>query len=132
MMGQGVSKTQSIEDFLATLDPPTRKAVDALRAVVLGAAPGLTEEIKWNAPSFAHEGQDRVTLGLERKGGFRIVLHRGAKPIDAGSFTFADDAKLAKWPAPDRGVITLKDQADIDAKGEAIAALIGRWVAATR
>ena len=121
----------SLETYLATLDPIVRADVDALRALVRDGDPGLTEEIKWNAPSFAHKGQDRVTLGLNPRGGYRIVLHRGAKPLDAGGFVFADEARLAKWPAPDRGVITLKDQAEIDAKGAAITALIARWVEAT-
>ncbi|WP_419317828.1 DUF1801 domain-containing protein [Caulobacter sp. ErkDOM-E] len=127
-----MAKAQSVETYLAALDPPSRLAVDALRHLVVTAHPGLTEEIKWNAPSFAHDGQDRVTLGLDRKGGYRIVLHRGAKPLDASDFCFADDDKLAKWPAPDRGVVTLKDLAEINAGGAAISRLIARWVEATR
>jgi hypothetical protein len=122
----------SIETYRAALDPTTRAAIDALRSLVLSAAPDLTEEIKWNAPSFADDGQDRVTLGLNPKGGYRIVLHRGAKPLDASGFRFSDEAKLAKWPAPDRGVITLKDQAEIETKSAAITALVGRWIEATR
>ena len=127
-----MAKAQSVETYLATLQSPTRLAVDALRHLVVTAHPGLTEEIKWNAPSFAHDGQDRVTLGLNPKGGYRIVLHRGAKPLDASNFRFADDDKLAKWPAPDRGVITLKDQAEINARAADLSRLIARWVEATR
>ncbi len=122
----------SIETYLAALDPTKRVAVDALRALVLAAYPGLIEEIKWNAPSFAHEGQDRVTLGLNPKGGYRIVLHRGAKPQATSGFHFADVDKLARWPAPDRGVVTLKDLAEINARSAAISQIIGRWVEATR
>jgi Domain of unknown function (DU1801) len=125
-------KPMSVEDYLAAQEPSVRKAIDALRAIVLSAHPGLIEEIKWNAPSFAHDGQDRVTLGLDPKGGYRIVLHRGAKPLDTAGFHFVDDAKLAKWPAPDRGVITLKDLAEIEARREAISGLIARWIEATR
>ena len=125
-------KPISVEDYLATLDPSVRSDVDALRAIVLSAHPGLTEEIKWNAPSFAHDGQDRVTLGLDGKGGYRIVLHRGAKPLDTAGFHFDDEAKLAKWPAPDRGVIALRDRTAIDARGAAISQMIARWVEATR
>lgn len=125
-------KPISVEDYLATLAPPVRSDVDALRAIVLGAHPGLTEEIKWNAPSFADDGQDRVTLGLDGKGGYRIVLHRGAKPLDTAGFHFDDEAKLAKWPAPDRGVIVLRDRTVIDARASDLSRLIARWVEATR
>ncbi len=125
-------KPISVEDYLATLAPPVRSDVDALRAIVLGAHPGLTEEIKWNAPSFADDGQDRVTLGLDGKGGYRIVLHRGAKPLDTAGFHFDDEAKLAKWPAPDRGVIVLRDRTVIDARASDLSRLIARWIEATR
>jgi hypothetical protein len=99
---------------------------------VLAGCSDLTEEIKWNAPSFAYEGRDRVTLGLDRKGGYRIVLHRGAKVLDADGFSFIDDTGLASWPAPDRGVIALKDRARIDSASGDITRLISRWIAATR
>lgn len=125
-------KPISVEDYLATLAPPVRSDVDALRAVVLSGHPGLTEEIKWNAPSFADDGQDRVTLGLDGKGGYRIVLHRGAKPLDTAGFHFDDEAKLAKWPAPDRGVIVLRDRTVIDARASDLSRLIARWIEATR
>lgn len=125
-------RSVSVEDYLAILDPPVRADIDALRDLVLSAHPGLTEEIKWNAPSFADGDQDRVTLGLDRKGGYRIVLHRGAKPQDAGGFHFADEARLAKWPAPDRGVVSLKGQVEIDAKRPDLIPLIARWIVATR
>ena len=122
----------SVEAYLAALDPAVRADVDRLRALVSAADPDLTEEIKWNAPSFAHEGQDRVTLGLDRKGGYRIVLHRGAKVLEGDGFSFVDDTGLATWPAPDRGVIALKDRARIDSASAGITRLIGRWIAATR
>lgn len=125
-------KAISVEAYLAALDPLVRADVEALRAVVLGAHPGLSGEIKWNAPSFAHDGEDRVTLGLDGKGGYRIVLHRGAKPLDTAGFRFDDEARLAKWPAPDRGVVALRDRAEIEARAADLAGLIGRWVEATR
>ncbi|WP_425997680.1 DUF1801 domain-containing protein [Caulobacter sp. DWR1-3-2b1] len=125
-------KFVSVEDYLAALEPSVRADIDALRAVVLGAHPGLTEEIKWNAPSFAHDGEDRVTLGFDRKGGYRIVLHRGAKPLDAAGFHFDDEAKLAVWPAPDRGLIALRDRAAIEAEAAEVGRLIGRWIEAAR
>lgn len=122
----------AVETYLAALDPAVRADVDRLRALVLQGCPALSEEIKWNAPSFAHAGQDRVTLGLDRKGGYRIVLHRGAKVADTAGFRFVDDTGLATWPAPDRGVVALRDRARIESAGPAITRLIGRWIDATR
>jgi hypothetical protein len=124
-------KSPSVEEYRAALDAPTRDALDALRHIVTEAAPDLTEEIKWNAPSFAHKGRDRVTLGIEPRGGYRIVLHRGAKAENTAGFRFDDPDKIATWPARDRGVVRLRDAAEIEGKAAALTDLIARWIAAT-
>lgn len=82
-------------------------------------------------PSFAVGDDDRLTLGIERKGGIRLVLHRGARPKDAAGFAFNDSAELAKWPSADRGIATFKDIAAIDAQREALIDLCRRWIAAS-
>lgn len=120
-----------IETYLAGLKPADRAAVDALRAIVIAAAPGLVERIKWNAPSFAVGDENRITLGIERKSGVRVVLHRGAAKRKVTDLRFVDEGKLAKWPAPDRGVATFADAAEIEAKRDALHGLFARWIAAT-
>lgn len=124
--------TDSVAAWLNASDPATRGLVERLRALALAAAPDVIEQIKWNAPSFCVDGDDRITLGLERKGGVRAVLHRGAKAQDATGFAFADPDKLATWPAADRGVLTFADEAVLEAKEEAVAELFRRWLEATR
>ena len=121
----------AVDAFREGLDPSIRAMIDALRAIVAGACPSLTERIKWNAPSFALDDDDRITLGVERKGGVRIVLHRGARLKDASAFHFEDLGRLAKWPAPDRGVIQFKDFAAIEAQRAALTDLCHRWIEAT-
>lgn len=108
--------------------PPARSGLERLRRLVADASADLVEEIKWNAPSYTHKGMDRVTLGLERNGGFRLVLHRGAKPKDTSGFTFKDTSGLARWPSADRGVVRLKDEGEIDEKADALRRLISDWV----
>jgi hypothetical protein len=121
----------AVAGFIATLDGDERAIVGRLRALALAARPGVTEHIKWNAPSFCVDGDDRVTLGIERKGGVRAVLHRGAKVKDATGFAFADADKLATWPSADRGVLTFKTEADLVAVEPKVADLFARWLAAT-
>lgn len=122
------STAASVDDFIAALDPGRRATVEQLRQLVLAAAPGVTEHIKWNAPSFCLDGDDRVTLGLERDGSIRVVLHRGAKVKDAAGFVFADPHAQAKWPAKDRGVVNVVDAADLDARRAALVDLVTRWL----
>ena len=119
----------SIEAFRAGLDPETLRTVDRLRTIIAAAHPGLVERIKWNAPSFALGDDDLVTLGLERRGGIRLVLHRGAKPKDPAGFAFDDPAGLARWPEVDRGVMVFQDLAAVEASAEAVGDLCARWVA---
>ena len=121
----------AVEAYRAGLEPATREAVDALRALAAEAHPGLTETIKWNAPNFAVDGEDRITLGVAPKGGVRAVLHRGAQASVTSGFAFADPERLAKWPAADRGVIQFKSKAEMEARREALSDLFARWLAAT-
>lgn len=83
-----------------------------------------------DSPNFAHRGEDRITLNLAPKGGLRLILHRGAKVKNSAGFVFDDPAGLARWPAPDRGVISFRDAAEMEAKADALADLVRRWVAA--
>ena len=121
----------ALDSFRAGLDPQARATVDALRATVASAHPELVEDFKWNAPSFRHGEDHKVTLGIERKGGVRLVLHRGAKPKDASDFRFRDDEGLFKWLAPDRGVAVFGDADEVEAKRAALQALVARWITET-
>ena len=125
-MGNGV------ETWLDSLSPETRAMIDRLRAIVREAAPGLVETIKWNAPSYADGDEDRVTLGVERKGGVRVVLHRGAVVKGITAFVFDDPESLARWPSPDRGVATFGDLAAVDASAAVLEQLVRRWITANR
>lgn len=122
----------AVQSWLATLAPESRQTVEALRAVVTGAAPELVEEIKWNAPSFRDGAVHKVTLGIERKGGVRIVLHRGVAKQDLAGWSFDDPDRLATWAAPDRGVMRFSTEAEVEAHRDSLEQLIVRWIAATR
>ena len=117
--------------YRAGLTPDTLAAMDALRSIIVEAHPGLSERIKWSAPSFAIADDDRITLGVERKGGVRAVLHRGAKSKEPSSFRFEDPEGLATWPASDRGVLTFADADAVTARRDALRELFARWLAAT-
>ncbi|WP_420478466.1 DUF1801 domain-containing protein [Brevundimonas sp. FT23028] len=121
-----------VETWLDALSPENRTLIDRLRDLVTAAAPDLTETIKWNAPSFADGDQDRVTLGIERKGGARLVLHRGAAVRAPSGFAVEDPERLAKWPSSDRGVATFADLSAVEAKAADLEDLIHRWIAANR
>lgn len=121
----------SVDAFREGLDAESLAMIDALRSIVSSSCADLIEQIKWNAPSFGTCDADLITLGIERKGGVRLVLHRGAKPKQADGFHFDDVDGLAKWPASDRGVLTFRTLGDIQAKRDALSDLCRRWAEAT-
>lgn len=118
-----------VSAWLAAQEPETREAIQSLRDIVLAVDAPWIETVKWNAPSFAIGGEDRVTLGIERRGGWRVVLHRGAAVRNDG-FHFPDPDRLARWPSPDRGVICFGARAEIEAAAPRLADMVRRWIAA--
>lgn len=102
-----------------------------LRQLVLDAVPGIGERIKWNAPSFGPADDDRVTMRLQPRDCFQLVLHRGVAVKDASTFSFDDPAGLVVWQSRDRGVVTLSGLSDVEARRDALSDLVRRWIAAT-
>jgi hypothetical protein len=105
--------------------------IDTARAAILAADSGITETEKWNAPNFVYDGIDRVTMRVPPKGGLQLIFHRGAKVRDdVAEFVFADPTGRLTWPARDRGILTLSDEADATASAAQITELVRLWIAA--
>jgi len=121
----------AVAQFLQTWDHPLKAEVEQLRAIILGADPGITEQIKWKAPSFCYRGDDRVTMRLHPKGGVQLIFHRGVKVKDSTDFSFADPSGLLQWVAKDRAIVTFHTLAEITAHEAALGDVVRRWVAAT-
>jgi hypothetical protein len=124
------AKSPSVEAFLADLEHQRKPEVEALRQAILSGVPGLTERIKWNAPSFGPGDDDRITMRLQPGDRLQLVLHRGAKARPVDGFTFSDPAALIAWAAADRGVVTIAP-GELDQLRAALVDLLRRWVAAT-
>lgn len=116
--------------LVAALGHPSEPAIQRLRDVILAAEPRLTEGVKWNAPSYAVGGEDRLTFRLNPPPALQIIFHRGARPKDQ-DFAFVDPTGLLTWAAPDRGVLTVDQAMDISGIEAPLADLVRRWIAAT-
>jgi len=121
----------AVDQFMAALEHPLKTEIERLRAIILGANNGITERIKWNAPSFCYRGDDRVTMKLYPASQIQLIFHRGAKPKDTANFAFEDNCGLLKWAAKDRGVATFRTMAEIETNEVALRDLINRWIIAT-
>ena len=125
------SPSQDVDQLITKLEHPMKSGVQQLRSAILESNPGITEQVKWKAPSFCFAGEDRVTFRMHPKGLLQLIFHRGAKVrSDSAEFRFEDDTGLMTWATTDRAVVTLKDQAEVDAHQTALVGLINRWILA--
>ncbi|QDE81532.1 hypothetical protein BHS07_08085 [Myxococcus xanthus] len=125
------NRSEDVERFMQELEHARRDEVETLRTSILSAHPGITERIKWNAPSFCFQGDDRVTFKLKPKDCVQLIFHRGAKVKAAQGFSFEDTSGLLQWAAPDRAVVTLRDLAEVKAKKKALCQVVVQWMEAT-
>ena len=56
----------SVEEFLATVPPDKRAALEDLREVIRGAAPGATELINYGVPMFRLNGKNLVSYAAAK------------------------------------------------------------------
>lgn len=121
---------QDVADFLKNLRHPFKAEIEAVRKIVLGANKDLTEHIKWNAPSFAINGEDRITFNLQGKGFFRLIFHCGAKASDRKSEArlIEDTTGLLEWASSDRAIAKFGDMEDVKTKKDALVSIINTWL----
>ena len=124
-------KLGAVDAYLEALEHRHKPTIQALRRLIHDAVPGLTERIKWNAPSFGKGEDDRITMRLHPGDRLQLILHRGAKAGADDLFRFEDPDKLITWAAPDRGVVTFTDADDLANKSAALTEILRRWVACT-
>lgn len=120
-----------VEEFLNKLDADKRVLVDALREIILNSEPKLEEHIKWNAPSYVLDGEDRITFNLMNKQEVvKLVLHMGAtrKEDKKGAPVMQDKTGLIEWNSDIRGIITFASIEDINSKLTALEKIIKHWL----
>ncbi|WP_426749667.1 DUF1801 domain-containing protein [Myxococcus sp. Y35] len=125
------NRSEDVERYMRELQHSRKDEVERLRAAILDAHPGITERIKWNAPSFCFKDDDRVTLKLKPRDCVQLIFHRGAKAKSARGFSFEDRSGLLQWVAEDRAVVTLQDMKDVKAKKAALSKLVVQWMEST-
>jgi Domain of unknown function (DU1801) len=124
------AKHPSVDKFLTDLDHPRVDDIRRIRARLLAGDAELGERIKWNAPSFGHDGDDRVTFRLQPGNRFELVFHRGVHKRN-DPFTFDDPHHLITWATNDRGT-TLVTLGITHHEETRLLALAHRWLQATR
>lgn len=108
---------------------PLRKDIDAVRSIIAGASPAISEGMKWNAPSFRTEKDWFATINLRSKDSVQVVLHLGAKTRpNLKAFKVTDPNGLLKWLGKDRAMVTLGAGRDIAANRKAFETIVRAWI----
>ncbi|MBC9937183.1 MULTISPECIES: DUF1801 domain-containing protein [unclassified Leucobacter] len=123
------NRNGEVDAFLATLDHPLNAVVQQIRGAILDAEPELTEQIKWNAPSFCRDGVDRVTFNLRPTDRIQLIFHRGAKVgTDATPFRFVDPTGLLSMITEERGQVVFPSAQEARDQEDSLLALVHAWV----
>jgi hypothetical protein len=126
-----MKKYKTLEEFFNNLNNNKRLQVDTLRDLILKTEPQLEEHIKWNAPSYVLDGEDRITFNLMNKQEVvKLVLHMGAtrKENKKGAPIMQDDSGLIKWSSDIRGMITFTTAEDINSNLILLKKIIKDWL----
>jgi uncharacterized protein YdhG (YjbR/CyaY superfamily) len=116
--------------YLENLDHPLKSEILKIREMVFKANPNLTEQIKWNAPSFCLNGEDKITFNLPpKKDSIQLVLHRGVKKKELPKEKLInDDSGLLKWATNDRAVIRFTSMQEILENETKFIDIIQKWL----
>lgn len=114
--------------FMKALDHPQKKAIEAVRQLILSVSPKIHEGIKWNSPSF-RTTEYFATLNL-RDNRVWLILHLGAKVKDNATkgMQIADSTGLLKWLAKDRALVTFENAKNVEGKRGPLKKVLREWI----
>lgn len=127
-------KNSKVTDFLDGQNHPFRKEIEELRECILSSNKNLTENIKWNAPNYCFENEDRITMRIQPiTTQIQLIFHRGAKKQEQPKDKLiANNSKMLVWKENDRAIITFKNKQDIENGKVELKNIINEWINATK
>jgi hypothetical protein len=121
-MAKKLSDAEQVEQYMAALEHPMKAEIEALRGIIRGASPLLSERIKWNAPSYFYR-DDIVTFGPPaRKTDEILLVFHHPSVVDIASGMLEGNYK-------DRRLATFKSMAEVEAGREELVGILGQIVA---
>lgn len=118
-----MTDAELVEQFMTALDHPMKSEIEALRAIIKNVHPGISERIKWNAPSYFFR-EDIVTFApfARKKDEVMLVFHHPyvvkiASPILEGDYK-------------DRRLAVFKNANDVNARHGGVARILTEIIAA--
>lgn len=113
--------------FLAALDHPLKADIEAVRKLILGVSPAISDGVKWNSLSF-RKSDWFATVNLRSKDVIQLVFHTGAKVKHNPELKIPDPFGLILWLAKDRCLVTLGAGKALRANAKAFEAIVKAWL----
>jgi len=125
----GTKRAGDVGEFMRELDHPLKRDIETVRQIILNIDPGISEAIKWNAPSF-RTTDFFATVNLRSREFVQLIFHTGAKVKGAATtgIGIADPAGLLEWLAKDRCLVTLGVGKDVQTRRAAFEAIVREWI----
>lgn len=125
-----MNKFKTLDEFLDELDEDRRLQVLKLRELILHTDPSLIERIKWNAPSYVKDGQDRITFNtINKEQVVKLVFHMGAtRKEDKKGQPILNTMPLMEWLSDIRGYMTFRNLEETMSNEEEIVRTIRKWL----
>jgi hypothetical protein len=118
----------AVSEFLEQLDHPCRDEIVAVRGLILGVNPAISDGIKWNSASF-RTTEFFATVNWRYRDGVQLVLHRGAKARkDDVKLEIRDADGLLAWRDRDRALLTIA-AGELATHRKALQSIIREWIA---
>lgn len=128
-----LSGPQQVLDFMDNLEHPLKGEIEEVRKIIISSSYTLSEHIKWNAPSYHIEGEDRITFNLHGKGFFRLIFHCGSKVKENVDIQHLidDTTGILEWVTSDRAIVKFTSMRDVNAKEQELKKVITKWLEIT-
>jgi uncharacterized protein YdhG (YjbR/CyaY superfamily) len=102
---------QTVDDYMERLEHPLKTEVQAVRDIIKGVDPRISEQVKWNAPSFRY--RDYIaTFNLRAQHHVHLIFHNP----DIAKV----ESEILEGDYPDRRMTYFTDMNDVEVKRPAL------------
>jgi hypothetical protein len=122
--------SEAVSAYIAQLDEPVGPIVEKLRQIILNTDPEISEEIKWNAPSFYYTGEMKPFDAKEYKRHIIVMnLHKRILLVFPSGAKINNDNNLLTGDYTDgRRLINITDMSDVLQKEQALRDAVKDWI----
>ena len=115
------NRNPDVDAWFERYDNPLKDLVQEVREAVLAADDRVNEVIKWQAPTFVYKGNIASFFPKSKKH-VTLMFHQGA--------SIGDPSGLLEGEGPTSRSAKFTSSEDLEAKREALHAVIANWIAA--